>query len=106
MEHFFRIRALVDSDRTTAFCLASNVDAALDEFEKLINQDTGESFGTYGIDVAMVHRITFGEAGPVFEDVTYQLSNKWARTTFEQALGFYPEGVLARIPEDIRYATE
>ena len=97
MEHFYRVRALVDCSRETAICLASDVDAALETFEKLIASDTGEPFGSYGIDVAMVHQISFGEEGPVFEDVTYQLSDKWARTTFQQALGFYPKDVAYRI---------
>ena len=50
---------------------------------------TGEPLGSYGIHVAMVHRITFGETGPVFEDVTHLLGAKWARATWLECLAFF-----------------
>lgn len=90
MQHFYRVRALVDSSAEEAFCLAADVNAAMDEFERVEARDTGEPFGSYGIHVAMVHRIAFGESGPVFEDVTYQLDERrWSRAGFEQCLGFF-----------------
>jgi len=90
MDSFYRIRALVDSSLEEEICLGNSVAAAMEAFEKVEAKDTGEKFGTYGIDVAMVHRITFGEAGPVFEDVTYQVDGeKWARADFDQCKRFF-----------------
>ena len=90
MDSFYRIRALVDSSLEEKICLGNSVAAAMEAFGKVEADDTGEKFDTYGIDVAMVHRITFGEAGPVFEDVTYQIDGtKWARADFDQCMQFF-----------------
>lgn len=90
MTFHYRVRALVDSSAEEVFVSASCVHEAMLEFSKTSTGSfAGEVFGDFGIDVAMVHKVTFAEDGPVFEDVTHQLSNKWARTNFDQCMLYY-----------------
>lgn len=89
MKHFYRVRALVDSTQEEGICWASCANVAMATFEKLEAPDTGEPFGTYGIHVVMIHRITFGEEGPIFEDATHELDDsQWDRADYEQCLAF------------------
>lgn len=89
MEYFYRIRALVDSSVEELIFRGENVASAMAAFAKTEDLATGSLFEEFGIDVAMVHRIVFGESGPVFEDVTYQLDSSWARADFAQCLAFF-----------------
>ena len=95
MSSFYRVRALVDGCREECVCLGTSPDGAMSAFETVTAQDTGEPFGSYGIHVAMIHRITFGETGPLFEDVTPRLSQQWARSSYEEAISYYNESAQA-----------
>ena len=89
MGSFYRVRVLVDCCREDFTVLANNANAAMEVLSKLEAEDTGEPLGSYGLHVAMVHRITFGETGPVFEDVTHLIDAKWARATWHECLAYF-----------------
>lgn len=97
MSHFYRVRALVDSSAEEFIVLGKNLEAAMVVFENIEVPNSDDTFGSFGIDVAMVHRITFGETGPVFEDVTHLLSDRWARTSFTQTFSFYPPAIKEQL---------
>ena len=92
MEHFYRVRAVVgvvDELREDLIVLAGNVNEAMERFERTPAEDTGDPLGSYGIRVAMVHLVTFGETGPVYEDVTYRLDATWTRASWQECMAFF-----------------
>lgn len=95
--NFYRIRAFVDSAMEEHVCIGATAGEAMAAFSKIDAADTGEKFATYGIDVAMVHKITFNETGPEYEDVTEKIGNNWARASFEQCLHFLDQSVRGAV---------
>ncbi len=88
MSHYFRVRAFVDGNPVEEICLGGLVEGAMTAFSKL-DCGTGEPNSEYPIEVAMVHRIQFGETAPEYVDVTGSLESSWKRASFEDTLKFY-----------------
>jgi len=91
MSSYYRIRAFVDGIEEETVCSGVDVAQALDAFKRLPARDTGCAFETYPIEIAMVHRVSFGESGPVFEDASHQIPSDWSRAAFHDALKFYKQ---------------
>jgi hypothetical protein len=92
MQIFFRVRALVDGVPEEAVCLGENAFKALKAFEQIPDRSSSEQqgkFGDHSIHIAMIHRITFGEERPIFEDVTNHIEHgDWTRASFVDCVGF------------------
>lgn len=89
MTYYYRIRAFVDGIKEEAACSAVDTADALDAFKRLPAPDTRCAFEEYPIEIAMVHRVAFGESGPVFEDASHEIPSNWNRAGFHDALKFY-----------------
>lgn len=89
MTYYYRIRAFVDAIEEEAVCFGATASEAIDAFKRLSARDTGCAFEEYPIEIAMVHRVSFGESGPVFEDASHEVPTNWNRATFHDVLKFY-----------------
>ena len=87
MENFYSVRALVDGVAEEKVVLGKNVNDAAENFAQILDEDE-VAFKTHPIEIAMVHKITFGFHEPNFIDVTYQLSWEWRRCSYLAALSF------------------
>ncbi len=89
MRFHYRIRAFVEGVREEIVILSDTLGGALDDYKGILSDDIKELPGLRAIQIAMVHQVSFGETGPVFEDVTHRVSREWQLAPFDEAVRFY-----------------
>ena len=87
MKDFYCVRAFVDGEPQTKVVQGSNADEALQNFAEVKDEDKTQ-FSEHPIEVAMVHKITFGFYDQIYKDVTYSINSSWRRASYTQCLSF------------------